>query len=72
MGGPPQDVYQAKLVMLKGIKVIEKEPKKPTSSKRGSDNKTVSFSREDSDGIPAGMMEALQSLIAQLEEQKQQ
>ena len=72
LGGPPQDVYQAKLVMLKGIKVIEKEPKKPTSSKGGSDNKTVSSTREDSDGIPAGMMEALQSLIARLEEQKQQ
>lgn len=28
-GGSPKDVYQAKLIMLKGIKIIEKEPQGP-------------------------------------------
>lgn len=41
LGGAPKDVYHAKLIMLKGIRVVEKEPKKPTSSRNIFDNKTI-------------------------------
>jgi len=67
-GGVPRDVYQAKLIMLKGIKVVEKEPKKPTSNKNSSDNKKPIFSKEGIDRMPAGMQEAMQTLLMHLQD----
>lgn len=65
-GGPPQDVYQAKLIMLKGIKVIEREPKGPISNKDSFDNKTMAFFKEKYDDIPDGMLEAFRNFLTHL------
>ena len=54
-GGSPRDVYQAKLIMLNGIRVVEKEPKKPTSSKNSQENKAFISSKLETDTLPAGM-----------------
>lgn len=67
-GGGPRDAYHAKLIMLKGIRIVEKEPIKPKSSKNSLDNKTTVVSaREISDrSLPAGMAEALKALTEHL------
>lgn len=67
-GGAPRDVYHAKLIMLKGIKIVEKEPKKPTNSKNGLENKSIVSSKLGADNIPAGTLEVLQSLFGNLQE----
>lgn len=52
LGGAPQDTFHAKLIMLKGIRVVEKEPKKPTSIKNTFDNKlTISSDQEVTDDM---------------------
>lgn len=74
-GGAPRDVYHAKLIMLKGIRVVEKEPKKPTSNKNSFDNKTTAFPEQEIDhtpvqeigSAPAGMQEALLTLLKRLQ-----
>lgn len=67
-GGVPRDVYQAKLIMINGIRIVEKEPKKPTSSKNGQENKVLISSELDTDDIPASLREALQRLFEKLQE----
>ena len=67
-GGVPHDVYHAKLIMIKGIRVVEKEPKKPTSRDNSLDNKINVFpeqvtNRQENGGLPAGMREALQTML---------
>lgn len=41
IGGPPRNVYHAKLIMLKGIRIIEKEPRTPTNSRNSVNNNTL-------------------------------
>ena len=67
-GGVPRDVYQAKLIMLNGVRIVEKEPKKPTSSKNGQENKALISSELDTNDMPAGLREALQQLFENLQE----
>lgn len=67
-GGVPRDVYQAKLIMLNGVRIVEKEPKKPISSKNGQENKALISSELDTNDMPAGLREALQQLFENLQE----
>lgn len=67
-GGAPRDVYQAKLVMIEGIRVVEKEPKKPTNSKNGLENKALISSKLEEGNMPDGILEALQQIIDYLED----
>lgn len=66
-GGLLCDVYQAKLIMLKGIRVVEKEPKKPISSRNPLENKTIVSTEEVPSAITPGMLAALQEYIASLQ-----
>lgn len=43
LGGGAKDVFQAKLIMINGIKVVEKEIKKAITSKNDYDNDNISF-----------------------------
>lgn len=77
-GGIPRDAYHAKLIMLNGIRVVEKEPKKPKSNKNSVDNKTTVFPGQEIDCPPAqeissmsaGMQEALQTLLKHFQDDK--
>ncbi len=66
-GGVPRDAYHAKLIMLKGIRIVEKEPIRPKSNKNSLENKTTVISaREISDRSLEGMEEALKALTEHL------
>lgn len=65
-GGPPQDAYHSKLIMLKGIKIIEKEPKTPKNAKSNQEKESIVFSKREIENMPEGMVEALQAFLAHL------
>lgn len=60
----PHDVYQAKLIMIKGIKVVERQPIKPLNSKNDTDNKLFALSKEGIDSITPDVLNALQAFLA--------
>lgn len=62
-GGAPRDVYHAKLIMLEGIMVTEKEPKKPKSSRANKENESIILSTKDMDNMPSDILETLRTLL---------
>lgn len=75
-----KDAYQAKLIMLEGVRVIEKEPKRPnkcSSSRNVLENKASVLSssihdqmQEPTDGVPEGMQKFLHAYLDYLQHQK--
>ena len=63
-GGAPRDVYQAKLIMVEGISVLEKEPQKPMASTNLHENKSYINSDIDMSELPADVVELIQKLLA--------
>ncbi len=64
LGGAPRDVYQAKLIMINGIRVLEKEPQKPMVGTNSRENKTYINSDIDMSELPADVVEFIQNLLA--------
>lgn len=61
----PHDIYQAKLIMLKGIKVVDKEPITPSNSRNDIDNNLFDLSSMDNN-ISEGALKALRTMLSNM------
>ena len=68
-GGEPRDAYQAKLIMLEGIRIVEKTPKtaKYTKSTDNVELSTTDLSMENIEKLSPGMLAALRSLLSKFD-----
>ena len=69
LGGIPKDIYQVKLIMLEGIRVVKKESSQSPKNKSSIDKSSLIQFEEDIDNLPQGVLELLQRLASRLNDE---
>ena len=69
LGGLPKDVYQVKLIMLEGIRIVKKESSQSPKNKSSIDKSSLIQFEEDNDNLPQGVLELLQRLASRLNDE---
>lgn len=64
LGGLPKDVWQVKLIMLEGIRVVKKESSQSTKNKSGVDKSSLMQFEEENGNLSQGVLELLQRLTS--------